>query len=59
MKRKQVSISALADLADMPRPNLSAWLNGRADINVETLDRVIAGMGKRVVLANPGKTRGL
>lgn len=48
MKRLGLSVAELSRRADIPRPNLSAWLNGRADMNVRTLERVIAALDLRI-----------
>lgn len=45
---KGMSVSDLARRADVSRPNLSAWINGRADIKVSTLERIMAELGLAV-----------
>jgi predicted transcriptional regulator len=44
LDRLELSISALAREASIPQPALSAWLSGRKDITVTSLERILRAL---------------
>lgn len=48
MERQRLSVSALAKVAKVPRPNLSAWLNGRGELRGDSLERIMTALGLKV-----------
>lgn len=54
---RERTIRQVAIAADLPRPNLSDWLNGKRRLYVDQLERLcgVLGYELRVVQARPGR----
>jgi plasmid maintenance system antidote protein VapI len=48
LDRRQMSVSELARLSDVPQPNLSRWLAGDKTITTVTATRVMRALGLEV-----------
>lgn len=53
MERGGMTQAALARASGVPRPNISAWLSGRADITTSTLSRLLVALGDKEKLRSP------
>lgn len=49
MRRRGVTVSALAAAAGIAQPHLSRWLNGGRSARVETAERVLVALGLVIV----------
>lgn len=51
MQARGMTQTALAAAADVPQPNLSAWLGGKSTITTVTASRILGTLGLRVALS--------
>jgi transcriptional regulator with XRE-family HTH domain len=53
MQARGMTQTALAAAADVPQPNLSAWLGGKSTITTVTASRILGTLGLGVALSFP------